>query len=97
MTLPSDGWRTYVKTHPTFAVKLPKPVTIPTREGEVEGEAGDYLCIDADGGLYPCDAETLETMYEPAGDDIGGPYTCSTCGRSHDGEHDCPLEPEAES
>ncbi|MFB6087848.1 MAG: hypothetical protein ABEJ85_04945 [Haloarculaceae archaeon] len=57
-------WDTYRKKVATWAVRLPVDVTIPTREGEVEGEAGDYLCIDADGGLYPCDAETFEKMYE---------------------------------
>lgn len=62
-----DGatWDVYEKKHPTWAVKLPVDVTIPTREGVIEGERGDYLCIDADGGLYPCDAETFEKMYEP--------------------------------
>jgi hypothetical protein len=59
-------WNSYQKKVATWAVKLPVDVTIPTREGEVEGEGGDYLCIDADGGLYPCDAETFEKMYEPA-------------------------------
>jgi|GEM_PF-4368364 len=54
----------YRKTAHTWAVQLPRDVTIPTREGEVEGEEGDYLCIDADEGLYPCDAETFEKMYE---------------------------------
>lgn len=57
-------WDTYRKTVATWAVKLPVDVTIPTREGVVEGEAGDYLCVDADGGLYPCDGETFERMYE---------------------------------
>jgi len=62
-----DGatWDVYEKSHPTWAVKLPVDVTIPTREGVVEGEGGDYLCIDSDGGLYPCDADTFEEMYEP--------------------------------
>lgn len=62
-----DGaeWDVYEKQHPTWAVKLPVDVTIPTREGTVEAEGGDYLCIDADGGLYPCDAETFEKMYQP--------------------------------
>jgi len=60
-----ESWDTYQKTHATWAVQLPVDVTIPTREGEVEGKGGDYLCIDADGGLYPCDAETFEKMYEP--------------------------------
>jgi len=60
-------WKAYEKQVPTWAVRLPKDVTIPTREGEVEGKAADYLCIDADGGLYPCDAETFEKMYAPVG------------------------------
>lgn len=62
-------WNTYRKDHATWAVKLPVDVTIPTREGEVEAEGGDYLCIDADGGLYPCDSETFEKMYAPAESD----------------------------
>lgn len=57
-------WQSYEKKVATWAVKLPVDVTIPTREGTVEAEGGDYLCIDADGGLYPCDAETFEKMYE---------------------------------
>jgi len=58
-------WNTYEKQVATWAVKLPVDVTIPTREGTVEGEAGDYLCIDSDGGLYPCDGDTFEKMYQP--------------------------------
>jgi hypothetical protein len=61
---PEGEWRTYQKAVATWAVKLPVDVVIPTREGEVEGKGGDYLCIDADGGLYPCDADTFEKMYE---------------------------------
>jgi len=62
-----DGatWNTYRKKAGTWAVKLPVDIVIPTREGEAEGKAGDYLCIDADGGLYPCDGETFEKMYTP--------------------------------
>jgi hypothetical protein len=57
-------WDTYQKQVATWAVKLPVGVTIPTREGTVEGKAGDYLCIDSDGGLYPCDGDTFEKMYQ---------------------------------
>lgn len=64
---PEGEWRTYRKQVATWAVKLPVDVTIPTREGEVEGKGGDYLCIDADGGLYPCDGETFEKMYAETG------------------------------
>lgn len=63
-----EAWNTYEKKTATWAVKLPKDVTIPTREGTVEAKGGDYLCIDADGGLYPCDAETFEKMYETVGE-----------------------------
>jgi hypothetical protein len=68
-----DGatWDAYSKTHATWAIKLPVDVTIPTREGVVEAEGGDYLCIDADGGLYPCDSDTFERMYEQADDADG--------------------------
>lgn len=67
---PIDGatWDTYQKTHATWAVKLPVDVVIPTREGTMEADGGDYLCIDADGGLYPCDADTFEEMYEQTPD-----------------------------
>jgi len=58
-------WNAYRKTHGTWAVKLPVDVTIPTHEGVVEAEGGDYLWIDSDGGLYPCDSDTFEEMYEP--------------------------------
>lgn len=61
-------WKQYKKTHSTWAVKLPTEVTIPTREGEVKADEGDYLCIDSDGGLYPCEAETFEDMYEECGE-----------------------------
>lgn len=63
----SAAWNTYRKKHPILAVQLRADVVVPTRGGEVEAESGDYLCIDADGGLYPCDAETFEKMYEPVG------------------------------
>jgi len=61
---PEAEWRTYRKEHATWAVKLPVDVVIPTREGVVEGKGGDYLCIDSDGGLYPCEKETFEKMYQ---------------------------------
>jgi hypothetical protein len=63
--IPGGTWDSYRKDTATWAVKIPRGVTIPTREGEVEADAGDYLCIDADGGIYPCDGETFEKMYSP--------------------------------
>lgn len=60
-------WHTYRKTAATWAVKLPVDVTVPTPEGEMEAEGGDYLCIDAEGGLYPCDADVFEASYELVG------------------------------
>lgn len=58
-------WNTYRKQHATWAVKLPVDVTVPTSHGEVEAEGGDYLCISANGDLYPCSAENFEEMYTP--------------------------------
>ncbi|AAY24935.1 ORF 9 [Haloarcula hispanica virus SH1] len=64
-----DGatWDAYQKTTATWAVKLPVDVTVRTSHGPVEAEGGDYLCISADGDLYPCSAETFEKQYEPSG------------------------------
>lgn len=61
-----DGaeWRSYRKTTATWAVKLPVDVTVRTSHGPVEAEGGDYLCISANGDLYPCSAETFEKQYE---------------------------------
>lgn len=61
---PEGEWRCYEKKHATWAVKLPVDVWIETREGTVHAEGGDYLCIDSKGGLYPCESETFEMMYE---------------------------------
>lgn len=61
---PAGEWRTYRKTAATWAVKLPVDVTVPTSEGEMEADGGDYLCIDPDGGLYPVDGDLFERMYE---------------------------------
>ena len=60
-------WDSYRKIPATWAVKVPVDVTISTPHGDAEATEGDYLCIDADGGLYPVEAETFEHMYERTG------------------------------
>lgn len=78
MTRETSEWMLYEKTHPTWAIQLPVDVTIPTREGVVEGEGGDYLCIDADGGLYPCEQETFEKTYRRTSTDDVDPDDLGT-------------------
>lgn len=58
-------FRPYRKTATTWAVELPEDVTVSTPEGEMEAEAGDYLAIDSEGGLYPIEAEVFAETYEP--------------------------------
>lgn len=65
----TNNWTKYRKTHEPHAIELPQDVVIPTREGTMEADEGDMLLIDADGGLYPCERETFDEMYEPVDDE----------------------------
>ena len=63
------AWKAYQKKTPTWAIELPTSITVRTEHGLVEALPGDYLCVDAEGELYPCAAETFEAQYEPMEDD----------------------------
>lgn len=60
----TGSWGRFSKTHEPWAIELPCSVVIPTREGKVEAGEEDMLVVDSDGGLYPCDRETFEDMYQ---------------------------------
>lgn len=62
----TDGFQQFEKQEKTWAVEVPREVTVVTPEGEVEAEEGDYLAIDSRGYLYPIAKEEFENIYQPA-------------------------------
>jgi hypothetical protein len=60
------GFKSYRKITPTVARRMTVPFYCETVNGPVDGKAGDYLCLDAKGVPYPCDASVfLETHAGP--------------------------------
>ncbi len=46
---------------------MDKPFSCDTLEGDnINGKAGDYLCIGVKGEVWPVDAEVFESTYVPA-------------------------------
>ena len=50
-----------------FAMQMTAPFVLATAWGEVGGKGGDYLLVDADGGLFVCDQEMFVKSYEIIG------------------------------
>lgn len=60
------GFRPYSKHQITWAKKIDRPRIIHTIEGDVIAQAGDYLCVGANGEKWPQKPERFEAHYEPA-------------------------------
>lgn len=48
------------------AVQLTERIEIPTLEGVMIGNPGDWLIVGTSGELYPCKPDVFEAVYEPA-------------------------------
>lgn len=56
----------YRKTMPyVWAIQIDHAFTVQTLEGEVTGDAGDYLCRGLTGETWPVDRRVFEALYEP--------------------------------
>jgi len=53
-------WNTYQKTAPIVAKQMSKAFKVTTKEGPVEGKAGDYLCLGVENEMWPVDREIFE-------------------------------------
>lgn len=63
--LRSVGFTCFRKTALTWAKKMDVPFQCDTLEGDnIQGKAGDYLCIGVKGEMWPVDAEVFESTYE---------------------------------
>jgi len=62
--LPEGNWYEYRKTATTKARQVHEPFKVQTTEGVMEGQAGDYLCLDNAGNPYPCARAVFESSYE---------------------------------
>lgn len=45
------------------AIKMDKSFTVGTREGMMDGKAGDYLLEGIEGEVYPCDKDIFLNSY----------------------------------
>ena len=51
------------------AYQLTKKIIIPTLEGDMIGNPGDWLITGVNGEQYPCKPDIFEKTYEPVEDD----------------------------
>lgn len=58
----------FSKSGLTYAAKVPEDFTVETIEGVMDGHAGDYLAIGAQGEMYPIAADIFEATYKRARD-----------------------------
>ena len=49
---------------PIKVFQMPEPFVVETKEGTMEGKAGDYLMIGIQGEMYPCDQEIFNKTYQ---------------------------------
>ena len=66
------GLHLYRKKTLTAAVMMIEPFSVETLEGTMEGKAGDWLMVGANGEMYPCDHDIFATTYTLVGsrDDV---------------------------
>ena len=60
------GLKEYKKKVTTLAVQMLQPFSVETLEGTMEGKAGDWLMVGANGEMYPCDDKIFHKTYELA-------------------------------
>jgi len=63
LNLPTGGWKTYRKKTITYAMRIPGPFVVRTREGELRCPDG-YLAVDSEGWPYPISRDEFEKIYE---------------------------------
>lgn len=61
----NSGFRPYGKHQITWAKKITKAMRVPTLEGDVMAQPGDYLCIGPKGEPWPQKAARFEAHYQP--------------------------------
>lgn len=49
-----------------YASKGEQAILIPTLDGKMRGEVGDYIIKGIKGEFYPCKPDIFEASYEPA-------------------------------
>lgn len=59
------GFTPHIKTEPTWLKQMNKPFKVKTKEGVMEGKAGDYLCIGVEGEMWPLDKDIFEKTMKP--------------------------------
>jgi hypothetical protein len=52
------------KPIPIRCIQIQEPFTVETKEGILNGNAGDYLMVGIKGEMYPCDREIFEETYD---------------------------------
>lgn len=60
-----SGFQPFRKHQITWAKKVTRPLRLPTLEGEVTAQPGDYLCIGSKGEPWPQPASRFEAHYQP--------------------------------
>ncbi|WP_417377914.1 PGDYG domain-containing protein [Gimesia sp.] len=61
-------WFTARKTRPLWAKEITVALTVPTIEGQMAANVGDYLCRGSAGDIWPQKAETLHKKYSATGE-----------------------------
>ncbi len=60
-----EGGKKYIKKPiPIEAKQIPSVFIVQTKEGTMQGKAGDYLIKGIKGELYPCDKKIFEESYK---------------------------------
>jgi len=60
-----SNWKKYRKKPVVIeAALIDAPITVPTLEGDMQGNVGDYLIKGIEGELYPCKPGIFEKTYE---------------------------------
>ena len=67
-----QGFRPYRKHQITWAKKVSKAQLVPTIEGNVRAQPGDYLCVGPTGDQWPQPAARFEAHYEPVSANSAG-------------------------
>lgn len=62
--LRNGGYRRYRKKTVIVAIQMNDKFQVPTLEGIMTGQKGDYLAIGAAGESYPIKREIFEATYE---------------------------------
>ena len=62
------------KPIPIRAEQQDEPFAVETKEGTMQGKAGDYLVTGTVGEKYPCDRQIFEDSYEEVDEDYFNSY-----------------------